>query len=262
MDIIERLSEYLDRSQLQKPELIEGQFRKAAEFLLRNCLIRRDENDYQINEVEFYYYSGNHPDPFTHRHPEQLKMGSWYFHETGQDITFGDGKNYGGILIRGIRDAVTGMDADGPVKTCERLFNAGGPGIRERHSMDLIPSGKPLVDDHFPLYAFPRVGLQPTGDKPGDQFILAPYRCMFFPEITSRDRNVIFFFLKYIYALERIPQAITADSATIRLYEKLYQHGRDMDPEEYRRIISGELKMNVTNKSRLLGYCYKGKLKD
>ncbi len=262
MKIVNSLKDYLDSSLLQKPELIEDQFRKAAEFVLRNCLIRFNESEFQINEIEFYYYSEVHPDPYIHKHQNQLNMGSWYFHEVGQDITFGDGKNYGGILIRGIRDTRTSEDADGPVKTFDRLFNVSKLCVQDSHSFEIKESSRTLFDDDLQIYSFPRVGLQPTKDKQGEEFIIARYRYMFFPEITSRDRNVIYFYLKYIYKLKSIPEQITRDGATIKFYDELFKQGSNLDHEEYKKITDGEVKMTVTNKCKLLGYHFKDRIND
>ncbi len=187
-------------------------------------------------------------------------MGSWYFHKVGQDITFGDGKNYGGILIRGIRDRISGEQADGPVKTYHMLFGGKRPGVPERHTIEVGIPGGPIVDDACQVLAFPRVGLQPTKEKQGEYFILAPYRYMFFPEITSRDRNVVYFYLKYIYEPGSIPEQVIADRATIKYYEEMFRQGSFMEEEEYRLILNGGVKMNATNKCRLLGYCFKDRL--
>jgi hypothetical protein len=66
-----------------------------------------------MTEIEFYYRTADdsHPDPFVHGDKDQLSMDSFYFHRSngttykggtykGLDITFGNGKDYGGILIR------------------------------------------------------------------------------------------------------------------------------------------------------------------
>lgn len=80
---------------------------------LLNCtdwLVAGDPH--RIAEIEFYYHSSDHPDPFTHFDPIQSHRGRWYFHRShgayrggsfkGIDITFGDRHARGGILIRTI----------------------------------------------------------------------------------------------------------------------------------------------------------------
>jgi hypothetical protein len=75
---------------------------------------------YQIVEVEVYATCEQHPDPFTHCHPEQLLESAWYFHRAsrsptagyregtykGLDIALGtrggDGERHVGVLIRSI----------------------------------------------------------------------------------------------------------------------------------------------------------------
>ena len=64
---------------------------------------KEEEYLYRIGEIEFYYYDEeNHPDIFCHIAEPQKTKGCWYIHQSGMDITFGDGKNFGGILIRAI----------------------------------------------------------------------------------------------------------------------------------------------------------------
>jgi hypothetical protein len=239
---------------------IEGQFGEAAEYLLGNCIIRCDSAEYQITELEFYYYSEIHPDPFVHRHDNQLRMGVWYFHDVGQDLTFGDGKNHGGILVRGIKSLDNGEFADGPVKVYDKLFNEKHLSINAQHCFGICESENRLIDTDHEIYSFPRVGLQPTQEKQGIDFFIAPYRYISCPEVSAKDRNVIYFYLKYIYSLEKIPEEITRDSATIRYYERLFEQGITMSLDEYQKLINGEEKMSVTNKCKLLGYHFKDRL--
>ncbi|KAJ3085695.1 hypothetical protein HK102_013922 [Quaeritorhiza haematococci] len=103
---------------------------------------------YRLSEIEFYFYDKcHHPDPFTHKQPQQLTRAQWYFHKQGNsyrggtwkglDITFGrsapssqlqgtqaktqidNGKDkssqqnvYGGILLRGMEYVGTSRDGE------------------------------------------------------------------------------------------------------------------------------------------------------
>lgn len=82
---------------------------------------------YSFIEVEFYLYTDDHKDIYTHRDADQAIPENWYFHKShggsykggtykGLDITFGYSKkkSYGGILIRGIKDMKTNSIISGP----------------------------------------------------------------------------------------------------------------------------------------------------
>lgn len=260
MNIEEILIGHLAGKLLKTDNEIKIQFRKAAESILRNCMISFNNNKYQISEIEFYYCNENHPDPFVHKHGNQKKMGIWYFHGVGQDITFGDETSYGGILIRGIKNMVGNEYADGPIKVFDKLFNESCLRIKDRHHFKVTASRDELIDKDRIIYAFPRVGLQPTKDKQGIEYLLAPYRFLSFPEFSRNDRNVIYFYLSHIYKLKELPAEITSDSATLRYYDQQFRQGKEMLEEEYKKIMRGDIKMSVTNKCRLLGYHFKDRL--
>ena len=89
----------------------------------------------RICEIEFYYFSDDHSDLYTHAHLDQLNWGKWYFHRfnngtykngnyKGMDISIGDGKNSrGGILIRSIYDPVDDIFIEGPCKTVNHILS-------------------------------------------------------------------------------------------------------------------------------------------
>ena len=87
--------------------------------------IKINNTFYRIVDFEFYIFSDNFPDPQTHKKKQQLENGKFYLHSSGIDITFGDGLNYGGILIRGVvkmfdganqEDGFSKEQFDGPQK--------------------------------------------------------------------------------------------------------------------------------------------------
>jgi len=88
-------------------------FEEKARELLDKKGIEVDGRVYEIYEIEFYFHSEDHPDPFVHCHADQLTDDCWYFHKQshnyrggtfkGLDLTFGGEANYGGILIRFIQ---------------------------------------------------------------------------------------------------------------------------------------------------------------
>jgi hypothetical protein len=91
---------------------ITHRFDLIAERLLNGCTLHAAASVYHIAEIEFYFHSSHHPDPFVHRHAEQKICGGWYLHRQGVgfrsgtfkgiDLCFGHRLAYGGILIRSL----------------------------------------------------------------------------------------------------------------------------------------------------------------
>lgn len=70
---------------------------------------------HRILEIEFYFKSEKHPDPYPHVYPIEKDPAVWYFHRHGNhyrpgnykglDITIGNGDDWrGGVLIRTIEE--------------------------------------------------------------------------------------------------------------------------------------------------------------
>lgn len=85
-----------------------------------------------LREVEVYYHSPDHPDPFPHRYPLQKECGAWYFHRTGNSFR---GGSYKGL------DLTIGNEGDGVY--CGILFRA-----LERPDGTLV-QGPSLCVDHL-----------------------------------------------------------------------------------------------------------------
>lgn len=114
-------------------------FRKIAENLMCNHVIRKGDKCYAIVEIEFYLYSENHKDYITY--PRNVVEGTWFFHQSGVDlafksenveirqegtktiITLNDNPIFGGILIRGIYDTKEGKYIFGPQKCVDELWD-------------------------------------------------------------------------------------------------------------------------------------------
>lgn len=97
---------------LDAPGAAEAWFTAIAMRLLGTCRLQVAGAPHRLVEIEFYFDSQQHPDPFTHRHPAQATSGRWYFHRIGAsyrggsfkglDLTLGDGVAHGGVLIRSL----------------------------------------------------------------------------------------------------------------------------------------------------------------
>jgi hypothetical protein len=201
---------------LQKPPaLADGPaavawFDRIAERMLDGCRLMAGKEAHRFIEVEFYYCGAEHLDPFTHRDPLQLECGRWYFHRSrgtyrggsfkGLDLSFGDGKAYGGVLIRGLETA-DGTIIDGPSVLVDHLLvKTGKPTIA---ALDQAIAARLAWDSEGPLYLedapsagstayrTARVGLtlkKARGQPEQPRFVLRPYRYLTRPRETGKGK--------------------------------------------------------------------------
>lgn len=94
-----------------EPEDVDYFFTEIAATLQHEIVIRTAASAFRITELELYYHGRNHPDPYVHKGPEQLKHLHWYFNKASSlDLTFGDkeANSFGGILLRGLQQVPLG----------------------------------------------------------------------------------------------------------------------------------------------------------
>jgi hypothetical protein len=209
--IQELILEELDVENLDSPGNIQEQFEKVAGMLLNGFALIVSGTEYRLYEIEFYYYSDIHSDPFVHRHQQQLTKGRWYFHKKGAlyrqgiyrgvDLTFGDegAKSYGGILIRGI------VDPDdqkayvyGPAKCIDHFRELIDIPIEEaddrvatkQECPQLYLEEKEWPDE--PVISGPRVGLtvRPAEHLSG-MFRYAHYRYIIYPRLPHKGKEAL-----------------------------------------------------------------------
>ena len=135
---------------------------------------------YRIVDFEFYTFSKSLPDPHTYKNDLQLENGKFYLHSSGVDITFGDGINHGGILLRSIVKLYEGSQQEngfmkrqfsGPQIVATELFsNLNSLLNSEKNEISLIDvSGHNQDACFYPAKSYiktKRVGLTP---KPTDK---------------------------------------------------------------------------------------------
>lgn len=155
----------------------EKDFQKIATNLMNNFVIRANGNDFRLAEIEFYLHEKDkHEDDFIHAKiinekpndsaNHQIKMGCWYFHYSGIDLTFGDSQKnrFGGILIRSIIPLDEKIKPIiGPLKLKNHLLNQYE---NISHSGDFLKvisiEDKLKPDEIIPM---PRVGLGSSGNE-------------------------------------------------------------------------------------------------
>ena len=113
-------------------------FDGIADLLFNQYKIVTSSQEYQLTEIEFYYFNSNHNDETTYgflkegikykervlKHKKfQYNQLTWYFHYSGIDITFGTKTNPAGILIRGIKNLQTNEKISGPLVVLLELLN-------------------------------------------------------------------------------------------------------------------------------------------
>ena len=171
---------------------IEGSFNRIATDLMNNWILIAGNKSYRICELEFYCYSDSHIDPYIHRHDLQKKIGKWYFHGSGLDITFGSENYHRSILIRAIYDIENSNYIYGPLNTVTELL-CNLPGIYGGDfSLRLEPDnmGK-IKNEEKKIFEAPRVGLNKDKDSTGD-FFKNKYRFFVMPREEHKDKETIF----------------------------------------------------------------------
>lgn len=158
------------------PQNIDDQFNEIAKELFFEYSLIVNEQVYQLVEVEFYYQSSQHDDPFVHCDEMQKTNGQWYFHGSGIDITIGDGKNYGGILIRGIARIEEGklIFICGPLNVAKEIFSQLGSAKFQKLVFGMEKLQKPISFDPNDFIASSRINL--PQNKSENRYFNANYR--------------------------------------------------------------------------------------
>ncbi len=198
-------------SLLRKSKVLDDGFSHIAERLLNGSRLVVGRQPHRLVEIEFYYWSKAHPDPFTHRDPIQFHIGHWYFHRThgvyrggsfkGVDLTFGGDAASGGILIRGV-ETPSGALIDGPSLCVDYLLDATGAATvaeldRVSNKRLAWEDGNPLfleqteIREKRPLIRSPRVGLalkRLAARTDLTRFVMRPYRYLSEPPRTKKGK--------------------------------------------------------------------------
>ncbi|MCI0461737.1 MAG: hypothetical protein L0Z62_32710 [Gemmataceae bacterium] len=232
-------------------------FTRIADRLLNGCRLLIGKEAHRFVEVEFYYFGEGHPDPFTHREELQLECGRWYFHRTrgeyrggsfkGVDLTFGDGKAFGGVLIRGIESG-NGTLIDGPSLWVDHLLDRTGAAdvatldkaIGSRKAWE---AGNPLLlEEGSPseartLYRSARVGLSLKRSRKAPEpprYVLRTYRFFTQPRRIAKGKlHMVLALHVQGHSPEAIQQLTGGTKAAIARYIADFEEGRkaaDFDP--------------------------------
>lgn len=202
-------------------------FDHIARRILNRRILKVSSFTFRILEIEFYYYSCDHPDPYVHCHSEQLSNSAFYFHPKGGsfkglDITFGDEKTYGGILIRSIQNLETFQIVEGPSLVVNHLISIL-PNVKEYHSQHVEEdSNFCLIKSRSverTIFITPRVGLKP---KENDYW-KRDYRFLTEPRLLKKGRSQTIQGLSKNYSIEEIIELTGSPRRTVEKYFLLNQ---------------------------------------
>ena len=241
-------------------------FDQLANQLLNNYILKINETEWRIAEIEFYYYSSEHPDNYTHKDADQQRSNEWYFHRQnggsfkggtykGLDISIGNGVNYGGILIRSIRlESPRNQDTElieGPCNVVNKILSL----THCETINDLVTKIKPNVFEPGLLYLSPmkleelyimkgpRVGLTLKKNTSFD-FLTRRYRYVTSDKIKKNKCTLT---LSEYTAEKRI-----IDQKNLQKWVKFYENGKDKTEDYF--IKENPAINTVTVQCELLGY--------
>jgi 3-methyladenine DNA glycosylase Mpg len=182
---------------IQNQKVPQKDFAKIANDLMNRNVLIVGKSRYRLTELEFYYFNAQmHPDPYVHKDDMQLQIGKCYFHGSGLDITFGDGQNHGGILIRAIAKVVNGKVSEdkldytyGPLSLLKELFKNFETIEAQKKDFGLaapFPGEIPMED----VISTTRVGLNSSKDN-GEKFYDKHYRFLVMPKMEHKEKEKI-----------------------------------------------------------------------
>lgn len=218
---------------------IELWFTRIAKCLLCQSRLVVANQVHRIVEIECYYHSAEHPDPFPHQHPSQRLPHRWHFHRVGTgyrggsfkglDLSFGDGVNAAGILLRSA-ECPDGTLIDGPSLLVDHLLKRTG--FRTVAELDRTLSSMNAWDEQSPLHLIEnpaaeiaihrsaRVGLNPrTGSREELLYLRKEYRFLTEPRRIRKGRRELVQALHHRgYSKEWIARCTGSPLAAIRRY--------------------------------------------
>ena len=180
-------------------------FDAIANKISRDINIKINQVHYRIVDFEFYVYSTSLPDPHTYKNDLQLQNGKFYLHSSGVDITFGDGINHGGILLRSIIKLYDGSEQehgfmkqqfDGPQNVATELFSNLNPlDSFEKNDISLVDINGHNQDACFypakKIIKTKRVGLTPKPTDKDDYYKNLPIRYIaILPKFPKFKQNI------------------------------------------------------------------------
>ncbi len=229
-------------------------FTDLAKYLFFNCYLKARAKEFYFTELEFYCDdNAQHQDKFIYKKDKQRENGKLCFHQSGMDITFGNGdKIYGGVLVRGIKYQFQGKwkYIYGPIN----ILNKGILPALKISNKTYRDTDKELVKElegkiefknnlnqrpsNISLYRGPRYNLKHWHDKNTthrSDFMFAPYRYIIdlTQYRTSRGKEG-FVFEGTIKDIEKLEYAATllGDLVNKEKFEEMAKRRMESSAEE------------------------------
>lgn len=230
----------------------EAWFEAIAALLLERCALRIAGEPHRIIELELYYHSDEHPDPFVHQDTRQARVGSWYFHRRGGqytggsykglDLTFGPEGVIGGVLIRTLKTP-QGQLVHGCSLCVDHILSKTGfervrqldealgdaPIWTESPFLQLVEVSQPSGELAHTLYSSARVGLTLKRAKSFElmpDYMMRPYRFFSEPSLPKGKLHTIIALYKQGADVARIRALTQSSPTTIERYIKAFEVGR------------------------------------
>jgi hypothetical protein len=171
-------------------ETIQQSFDRISKKLFTDFKLQVNNSFYRLIDIEFYFFAdGIYEDVHTHQNEVQLNSGKWYFHQSGIDLTIGNGTHYGGILFRGLakfskdqhsNNDIIERDIHGPLKVkmeiCSNLYGAFDKcnifRLNEVHG----EGQEVLMKSPIHTIKTARIGLTPKIKDTNNEFLNGEYR--------------------------------------------------------------------------------------
>ena len=243
-----------------------------VEHLLRSAELIAAEQVLRLRELELYFWSESHPDPFSHRHPLTREFGRWYIHRTGSgyrsgsfkglDFAFGHAQAHVGILIRAI-ELPHGSRIEGPSSIVDFLLSRLG--LSSPAALDAHIGPLRIWDTDSPLHIRwnetpasvtiaqgPRVGLslkRLAAFPEMPRYLAKPYSLLTDPKLTRKGRATFAIGLhQQGMDRDRIAALMGLTPSQVEAYLGWYEAGRG----EAVTAFAGR-NLRVAEKCRLLG---------
>jgi len=166
---------------------IEGSFNRIASGLMNEYVLKVENTQYRITEIEFYYRNNSHNDNYIHEHPFQKTKGKWYFHGSGIDITFGSEEAFGGILLRAVYNLNSGKYIYGPINIISEIFSNIESVFETNLSFGFVSTKVGQLNYEKPIQA-PRVGLNSNKNQ---EMYQKHYRYLIMPKQKHAEKTRI-----------------------------------------------------------------------
>jgi len=236
-------------------------FAKLAYWLLNEIDFVIGDKICKICEIEFYLFTDDHQDIYTHRNDDQSTPNKWYFHKKGNtykggtykglDITFGLSNKpaFGGILIRGLseidNEPINCQSIVGPCKSVDYILEH----TNSENINTLVPYIGDVSDNTKKIYLKPSVGRLPgtiyKGVRVGLTFKYPEWGCKSYRFLTWKLRdveknrqNIVVDLLNQGVSAEYISKESGYSHKKLDAYKQLYESGKLLTLDEIKNMSS------------------------